>query len=427
MVRVPGGVRIDGIGLKIWGAPEFREGDRALLFLNAGADGVYRPLHLMLGAFHLRPMAGRTIAFRDLSEAAAVGPEGLEKRADLLRDFEGFAEWLSYRALGVERPQDYLLSPGLGQATEKFTQMRWPESRGGDDQPIRWFRFDTGQGVEWRVHSSGQPGLGLDQTIDAFTVAIQSWVDDPGTNIRYSYVGTTESQEGLVNNDGISAIIFNDPYKGDRENEVEGTFRCPGGGVIAVGGPYFFEETRTYRGERYHEAVEADIVTNDGTECFFRNNPRVAEEVFAHELGHTLGIGHSEQFEALMFAIAHNDSRGARLHGDDRDALAHIYGGAVATRPPAGPKKLAAKVLSSSEIRLTWRDMANNEESYRIEMKQGNRFVEIEILDLDTTEFVVAGLQPNKLYVFRLRAHNSAGFSPYSNQSRGKTFKRGAR
>ena len=59
------------------------------------------------------------------------------------------------------------------------------------------------------------------------------------------------------------------------------------GGVIAVGGPFFYTSTRTFQGKAYHEAVEADIVTNDGTACFFRNNPRVAEEVFAHldELG----------------------------------------------------------------------------------------------------------------------------------------------
>src|SRR6185369_14731368 len=33
VVRVPGGLRPDGTGLKLWGVPEFREGDRALLFL----------------------------------------------------------------------------------------------------------------------------------------------------------------------------------------------------------------------------------------------------------------------------------------------------------------------------------------------------------------------------------------------------------
>src|SRR5947208_7783950 len=33
VVRVPGGMRPDGLSLKLWGVPEFRDGDRALLFL----------------------------------------------------------------------------------------------------------------------------------------------------------------------------------------------------------------------------------------------------------------------------------------------------------------------------------------------------------------------------------------------------------
>src|SRR5262245_7104966 len=33
VVRVEGGVRPDGLGLRIYGAPQFREGSRALLFL----------------------------------------------------------------------------------------------------------------------------------------------------------------------------------------------------------------------------------------------------------------------------------------------------------------------------------------------------------------------------------------------------------
>ncbi|HEX7182374.1 MAG TPA: matrixin family metalloprotease, partial [Thermoanaerobaculia bacterium] len=54
-----------------------------------------------------------------------------------------------------------------------------------------------------------------------------------------------------------------------------------------------------------------------------------AEELFAHELGHTLGIDHSEVDEALMRPYIHNDGRGASLRADDRAALAALY-----TPPP---------------------------------------------------------------------------------------------
>src|SRR5262245_42684084 len=50
VVRVVGGPQPGGMGLKIWGAPAFQEGDRALLFLKERSDGSYGILHLMLGA-----------------------------------------------------------------------------------------------------------------------------------------------------------------------------------------------------------------------------------------------------------------------------------------------------------------------------------------------------------------------------------------
>ncbi|HYG64945.1 MAG TPA: matrixin family metalloprotease [Thermoanaerobaculia bacterium] len=424
MVRIPGGIGTGGIGLKIWGAPRFREGDRTLLFLSPGKDGVYRPLHLMLGAFHVQKVGDRDVAVRELSETVEVGPQGLRPGSDIIRDFDGFSAWLHDRSLGVPRPQDYMLATsagvtekGLGQATEKYTLLRWPQ----DDMPVRWFRFDQGQALDWRVHNGGQPGLGLERTVNAFQVALQAWNDDPGSNIRYNYVGTTDASGGLVESDDTNTILFDDPYRDDPDNAVEGTFRCGRGGVIAIGGPYFTIATRSFRGEKFHEAVEADIVTNDGTDCFFQDNVSVAEEVFAHELGHTLGLGHSEEDDAVMRATAHDDNRGARLHGDDRAAVAFLYSGGTATRAPAAPKKLVAKAVSGTVIRLTWRDMSNNEDGFHVEVKQGNRFVELGVADPNTKQVEIEGLTAGKNYIFRIRSGNSAGFSAYSNQARATT------
>ncbi|HSS48880.1 MAG TPA: matrixin family metalloprotease [Thermoanaerobaculia bacterium] len=407
VVRVPGGINPQGLGLKIWGAPQFTEGETALLFLNPAQDGTYHILHLMLGAFHRRTVEGQAVALRDLSEAHEVGGTGV----DVVRDFDRFADWLADRFAGIRRDGNYVLSPAKSMLTgidPKFVLLLYT-----DGNPIRWFRFDNGQSVAWKVSSSGQPGLGLPASIQAFQTALSAWTSDPNTNINYVYAGTTDASAGLTDTDGTNAIIFNDP-----NSAVDGVFDCGTGGVIARGGPFFFSNTRTYKGRSYHEAVEADIETNDGTECFFSNNPTAAQEVWAHELGHTLGLGHSLLPDALMFAFAHNDGRGARLSADDRAGIASLYGtgsgGGGATL--LAPQGLKARATSNTEVTLTWRDRSTGEAGYRVEVKVGkNKYQEIKQLDADSNTVVVSNLTPGATYTFRVRSAGPDGkFSPYA-------------
>ena len=52
VVRVPGGFTPDGRELRLYGAPRFQAGERALLFLGPERDGSYRILQFLQGAFH---------------------------------------------------------------------------------------------------------------------------------------------------------------------------------------------------------------------------------------------------------------------------------------------------------------------------------------------------------------------------------------
>ena len=432
VVRVPGGVRPDGVALEVLGAPEFSPGERALLFLAPAEDGTYRILHLMLGAFHERRLGAKNVGFRELSEAhelrldAEGGAELREGGADLVRSLDEFADWIEDYSAGVERPRDYVLPDAVAGDLERQAQNSgYTLMTGRDGKPIRWFRFDHGGAVAWQVHAAGQPGLGLDRSVAAFTTAMAAWTSDPATNVDYRYAGTTDAAGGLETGDDVNVILFDDPSR----DHVEGTFSCGEGGVIAAGGPYYYLSTRPFRGRQYHEAAEADIVTNDGTACFFRDS-KVAEEVFAHELGHTLGLGHSTTPGALMRSHAYGDGRGARVSDDDLAGLASLYGtgapgggdddqGGDPVRPPAPPARLVGQAVSASQARLTWRDKAANEAGFVVEVKTGKgAFRELLAVPADTAAVVVEGLQPGRAYVFRVRAQNAAGLSRPSNNAR---------
>jgi hypothetical protein len=82
---------------------------------------------------------------------------------------------------------------------------------------------------------------------------------------------------------------------------------------------------------------------------------------------------------------------------------------------PAAPTGLTATAVSSSVIALQWHDLSPNEDGFLIERSaEGTVFAEIGSVGVDVTTFNDdAG--PSASFVYRVRAHNMAGRSGYSN------------
>jgi photosystem II stability/assembly factor-like uncharacterized protein len=90
---------------------------------------------------------------------------------------------------------------------------------------------------------------------------------------------------------------------------------------------------------------------------------------------------------------------------------------------PKGPGNLTATVQNGNQINLTWADSSSNENGFRIEQKNsaGGSFTEIATVGANVTNYADAGLLSNTQYVYRLRAYNTAGNSPYSNEATATT------
>ncbi len=426
VLRVPGGVRPDGIGLLLRGAPRFHVGDDVLLFLDPRKDGTFGLHQFMLGAFRIEMDGDVRIARRDLTGALRLSsalkqPEDFSSESDV-RDADRFRRWLIERAAGRVSKSDYFLPAdeaadppdGTGAFRTIISPDDPPPFGCGEDggHSVRWFEWndpETARDVGWRTHFSGQSGV-PGGGIGAFARSLAAWTDDPNTPIRYVYDGLTVADGGLSVNDGLNVLLFDDP-----NDEISGTFN--GEGLLALGGPWFDCETLTHQGQEFHPIFGADIVTQDGLELFFNSTPdaaNAAEQLFAHELGHTLGLAHSEDAGALMRGLFHPDTRGAALDVDDLAGAFYLYGHGDLS-PPMAPSQLTAFEEMDGSVLLEWEDNSDNESVFRVERQHSGEFELVSNATAEATSFIDTGIMPSTLYSYRLRAQNASGASAYSN------------
>ena len=92
------------------------------------------------------------------------------------------------------------------------------------------------------------------------------------------------------------------------------------------------------------------------------------------------------------------------------------------SNPPGTPSGLAAIATSSSQINLSWTDVAN-ETGYKIERKTGSggTYSQIATVGAGVVSYSNTGLAANTTYFYRVRATNAGGDSAYSNEASATT------
>ena len=96
----------------------------------------------------------------------------------------------------------------------------------------------------------------------------------------------------------------------------------------------------------------------------------------------------------------------------------------VSAPPPTAPTGLTATALSAGSIRLRWTNTAPYQSDVRIERCRGSNctsFAQVAIVAGTATTFTNTGLLSRTTYTYRVRAHNAAGDSPYSNVASART------
>ena len=303
----------------VHGNPEFRRGEKVLVFVSEAPDGTLRVTQLYQGKFSLvvDPYVLDELAQRDPNPqgvhvlppapggAPAVHTWKLDELKGRIRAWAGHAG--RQKKLRSSQP---VSSAVITEAAESFTFI---------GQPSRWFEPDSGLPVTIFTNQSGEPatpGGGFTEV----RAALNAWTSASGSSLDFRDGGLT-SAGGLVN-DGVSAVSFRDPL-----NQIGAPSGCSG--TLAMGGYYGRTETRTINGTVFNRIVEADVVTADGWQgCGFYENRLNFAEVLTHELGHGLGFGHNSDPASTMAPIAHFDGRGAWLHAADIVGLVFAYPGA---------------------------------------------------------------------------------------------------
>ncbi|HWW60147.1 MAG TPA: PKD domain-containing protein, partial [Thermoanaerobaculia bacterium] len=417
---------------KVFGAPEYHEGEHVLVFLERTARGEYRTIDLFVGKFNEERMAdGRRLWFRDeASPHVTLLDAGFQPidAVNVQRDASRFESFVSERIAGRAGQRNYgienpVIEGRLRDAfrqTDDFTLISEPSV-------YRWSSFDSGQTASW--YSSGtQPGYTGGGTSEIST-AMSSWTSYSSAKILYAFAGSTSlTPGGLSANNGRNEIMLNDPL-----SEISGTWNRSTGGVVGQGGfsgvSFGGNWTATFTADASHPAgtvrsiaiTEGNLVIQDGVSPSTGISSVRLAEIIAHELGHTLGFGHSADSTALMYFSV--TGLGPALRDDDRLAARWLYpnGSSTPAPPPPppppvpnAPSNLIA-AASGSGVTLQWSDNATNETGQSVYYALGNSgFIKVGDVSANATSTSLNGFAAGS-YRFYVVAFNSSGQSSPSN------------
>lgn len=362
VLRDLGGQLPDGRWLRIWGRPDYVPGRRVIVFAVPHPEGGYQTAELTLGKFEVwKTSQGRRLLARDLLTRPTEGmlylrsPHSGQPAVDALRDYEGFLRFLRSRGRSASRG---FAVPGI--ALANLAPEEQPVAS-GDRVRRLWapwaagtrYRWSNGATASWTLSST--PNLITGGGYAEARAAIAEWTNHPFSTIAFSDGGLGGSGTNFLNLAATSLCGVSGPF-------------C-GGGVAGCGGPAGISSSHTWRGEVYGTITSGQVQIRQltGAGCLSSN---VFAAIVTHELGHTLGFGHSDQGTASQDLCPGDEnaaqmrstvqSRGTSLGTDDSDAARWVYGDGLSScsaGPPPTPTRSPTPTRTSTPTRTPTRTL----------------------------------------------------------------------
>ena len=314
-LREPGGQ----VGLReewTFGSPTYRVGERVLVFLTPNPDGSLRTTAMAMGKFTLRDAFGGARAVRDLGrEVLTLDPATGAPRAPVKVDRPLAALRTAIRDvadIAATAPRRLHAQPnmaGLRLESRPAFILLQPQSR--------WFEPDDNLPVGFRIDVTGDATLGTAVSREAVQAGMAAWTALPNSPLSLIDAGDDQPAPFAGCPDG-NRIVFNDPF-----GELTDPRNCRG--TVAIGGFCNTGETRVVNGTTFKRIITGKVTFNDGWGDCPVWTPCNLAEIATHELGHTVGLGHSADTTATMAAMAHFDGRCATVEADDEAGIDAVY------------------------------------------------------------------------------------------------------
>lgn len=331
VIKEPGGI-VGNLGSEIFGIPQFKAGEDVLLYLDTWPDGSLRVYQWFLGKYTITINAatGRELISRESADprVSILGRSRLGPSTDQ-SDLAGFLGNVAslVQSLTLQstlHEERYFRGTTLRAVPIEFMALRNTATPQytifNPYQPQRWFEADERSPVVFSLNPAQMPNPGI---IDDIKASLEVWSNVSNSSIKLALSKDRTSTCGLTSVDGVNTISFNncDGYSSFSPSVSGG---CSG--VLAATGISNFDVTqrKTIGGVVFYRAVEGNISFNPFASCYL-NDPCTVREIATHELGHAIGLGHSLDPEASLYAYAHFDGRCGSIRADDEAGVRFIY------------------------------------------------------------------------------------------------------